>query len=414
MKPWPYVSHVAALPFHPISGGVTAARGFLAGGVWSGIKRGQRKDLALIYSTVPARVAAVYTRNRVQAAPVLVTRQRVRRGIARAILINSGCANCLTGAPGLQDARTLAHAGAQRLGISDEEMLVASTGVIGRRLPVARIQRALPTLVRRLRRGGHHDAAEAILTTDRVAKSVAFEDTIGGARVRVGGIAKGSGMINPSMATMLCFITTDVAIAPALLRRGLRAANARSFNAITVDGDMSTNDMVVVLANGQAENRPITAAGADYQRWQTMLEAVCVHLARWIVQDGEGATKLAEIAVRGARNERDAWACARQIANSSLVKTMLAGADVNLGRIAAAAGASGAQLDPGRLDILLNGHAIFRRGAPTRFDRATAVRLLKQPEATFTVDLHAGTAQARVWTCDLTAEYVRINASYTT
>ncbi len=400
--------------FHPIAHGVTAARGFLASGVWSGIKRGQRKDLALIYSTMPARVAAVYTRNRIQAAPVLVTRARVRRGLARAILINSGCANCLTGAAGLADARTLARDAAQRLGIPEEDMLVASTGVIGRRLPVPRIQRALPTLVRRLHRGGHAAAAEAILTTDRVAKSVAFEATIGGARVRVGGIAKGSGMINPSMATMLCFITTDAAIAPALLRRGLRAANARSFNAITVDGDMSTNDMVIVLANGQAGNRPITTAGADFQHWQAMLEAVCVRLARWIVQDGEGATKLAEIVVRGARTEREAWACARAIANSSLVKTMLAGADLNLGRLAAAAGASGAFFDPNRIDILLNGRAIFRRGAPTRFDRATAVRWLKEPEAAFTVDLHAGAAAARVWTCDLTEAYVRINASYTT
>lgn len=397
-----------------VPGGVTAARGFLAGGVWSGIKRGRRKDLALIYSTVPARVAAVYTTNRVQAAPLLVTRERVRRGMARAVLVNSGCANCLTGQAGVDDARALAAAAARRLGLAEEEVLVASTGVIGRRLPVARIERALPTLVRRLRRGGNADAAEAMLTTDTQAKSIAVEGILGGARVRLGGIAKGSGMISPAMATMLCFITTDAAVSTALLRRALRRACDRSFNAITVDGDMSTNDMVVILANGQAGNAPITGAGADLAYFQAMLDAVCERLARWIVQDGEGATKVAEILVRGARSGREAWACARQIANSSLVKTMLAGADVNLGRIAAAAGASGARFEPSRLAIALNGRLIFRRGAPAAFDHRAACRMLKQPEATFTVDLHAGSACARVWTCDLTTAYVDINASYTT
>ena len=252
------------------------------------------------------------------------------------------------------------------------------------------------------------------MTTDLQAKSVAVESIVGGTRVRLGAIAKGSGMINPNMATMLCFITTDAAISTPLLQRALRRACDRSFNAITVDGDMSTNDMVVVLANGQAGNAPIVTSGADLTRLQKMLDAVCERLARWIVQDGEGATKVAEILVRGARSEREAWACARQIATSSLVKTMLAGADVNLGRIAAAAGASGAWFDPARLDIALNGHPIFRRGAPTAFDRLAARRMLKAPEAAFTVDLHAGSTQARVWTCDLTEEYVRINASYTT
>ncbi len=398
--------------WQPIAGGVTAARGFLAAGVWSGIKRGQRKDLALIYSTTPARVVAVYTTNRVQAAPVVLTRARARRGIARAVLVNSGCANCLTGEAGLQDARLLAHLAAGRLGVPDEQVLVASTGVIGRRLPVPRIQRALPSLVRRLRRGGSGEAAEAILTTDRQPKSFAVEDIIAGVRVRVGGIAKGSGMINPSMATMLAFLTTDAAIAPALLRRALRQATDRSFNAITVDGDMSTNDMVVLLANGQAGLT--IATGIALAPFQRLLDAVCERLARWIVQDGEGATKVAQIVVRHARTTAEAQTCARRIATSSLVKTMLAGADVNLGRLAAAAGASGARFDPARLDILLNEHAIFRRGAPARCDRELARRTLKQAEMTFTVDLHAGVAQANVWTCDLTKEYVHINASYTT
>lgn len=394
-------------------GGVTAARGFVAAGTWSGIKRNRRPDLALIVSRTPAVAAGVFTINRVKAAPVLLTQRHIRSGTARAVLVNSGCANCLTGAAGMRDAVALTGEMAQLLDMRLSDMLVASTGVIGRRLPVRRIRRALPRLARQISVRGHRDAAWAILTTDTHPKEVAVEWREGATTVRLGGMAKGAGMIEPHMATMLAFFTTDAAISRPLLQRALREATQASFNRITVDGDASTNDTVLILANGQARNRPITTTGPAYRRFVRHLTAAAVELATQIVRDGEGATKVAAIEVVHAATARDAERCAYKIANSPLVKTMLAGGDWNFGRMAAAAGASGARFDPDKLRILLDGRVAVANGVHRQADRA-ALRLLSQGERlTITVDLQTGHATATVWTCDLTEEYVRINARYT-
>ena len=321
-----------------IAGGVTAALGFQASGVSSGIKPSGEPDLALVVSEAPAAAGGVLTKNRVRAAPVLVSQRRLQKGSARAVLINSGCANCLTGAPGTRDALRLSLALARELGIAEDEVLVASTGIIGRRLPVPKVERALPWLVKQLSRAHHTAAAQAILTTDLRVKEAAVETAIQGRPCRIGGMAKGAGMIAPSMATMLCVITTDVAIASGLLRRLLAQAVERTFNRISVDGDMSTNDTVFALASGRSrvsvrEGSPVARAFAQ------RLQAVAERLATLIVKDGEGAGKIAEIRVVGGRTDREAQACARQVAESVLVKTMLAGGDPNVGRIAAAVGA---------------------------------------------------------------------------
>lgn len=397
-----------------LPGGVTAPRGFAASGTWSGIKRNRRPDVALIVSRVPATAAGMFTVNRVKAAPVLLTQAHLRRGMARAILINSGCANCLTGTAGIRDARALVDETAVLAGVRSQEVLVASTGVIGRRLPVARIRRALPRLVKRLSPRGHREAAWAILTTDTHPKEVAASWTEGGRQIRVGGMAKGAGMIEPHLATMLAFFTTDAAISRPTLQRALRLACDASFNRITVDGDPSTNDTVLVLANGEARNPVIRRDGPAFQRFVRHLSAAAKELATQIVRDGEGATKVAEVRVMRARTPREADACAYRIANSPLVKTMLAGGDWNFGRVAAAAGASGARFNPQRLRILLNGHAAVANGVHRQADRAALRALSRNNWLTMTVDLQAGRASAYVWTCDLTEEYVRINARYTT
>jgi len=395
-----------------IPGGVTAARGYLAAGVSAGIKRSRKPDVALVVSEASASVGAVFTRNRVKAAPVVVSQRRARRGTARAVLINSGCANCLTGAAGLQDALRVSRSAATALGIPEQELLIASTGLIGRRLPVARIQRAIPGLTARLGRSSHRLAAEAILTTDRLPKEAAVAATVNGHTFRVGGMAKGAGMIAPSMATMLCVVTTDADIAPALLTKVLQRATTETFNQISVDGDMSTNDTVFALANGRSGVR-IRQGTASERRFTDAVVAVTGALAKRIVQDGEGATRVMDVQVTGARSDREAQACARQVACSPLVKTMLAGADPNVGRLAAAVGASSARFDPQQLEIAIHGRQVVAGGA-VRTDKAAARTLLARPEVTVRINLHAGRACGRMLTCDLTADYVRINAGYST
>lgn len=396
-----------------IAGGVTAAEGFRASGVSAGIKRHRKPDLALVACDRPATAAAVFTTNRVKAAPVLLSAKRLRRGRARAVLINSGCANCMTGTAGMHDALTLSHALAHRLGAEECQVLVASTGMIGRRLPVPRIARAIPALVSQLSRAHHAAAAEAILTTDLHAKEAAVEAAINGRTARVGGMVKGAGMIAPSMATMLCVVTTDVAIAPGLLRTLLQAATERSFNRISVDGDMSTNDTVFALASGWAgvTIRHGTAAARQFAR---MLEAVAMKLAARIVKDGEGAERTMEVRVAGARTDREAQACARQVACSPLVKTMLAGGDPNVGRIAAAVGSSPARFNPDQLEITLDAQRVVARGVALRVPKTICRQLLMHPDVTVRIHLHAGRGQGRMLTCDLTEEYVRINARYST
>jgi len=396
-----------------ISGGVTAAGGFKASGVSAGIKRSRKPDLALVVADDLVPAAAVFTKNRVQAAPVLISKARLRAGRAQAVLINSGCANCMTGAAGMRDALVLSRAVAHQLGLRERDVLVASTGMIGRRLPVPRIARAIPTLVSHLSRSHHTAAAQAMLTTDLRAKEAAVEMVMRGRVCRIGGMAKGAGMIAPSMATMLCVMTTDVVIAPALLRTLLREATERTFNLISIDGDMSTNDTVFALASGHSgvTVRAGTPAAAQFAN---MLDAVMERLARLIVKDGEGAVRLMEVEVVGARTEREAQACARQVALSPLVKTMLAGGDPNVGRIAAAVGSSSARFNPNKFEILIGAQRVVSRGVALRLQKSVTRELLTKPEVHVRINLHAGHGCGRMLTCDLTEAYVRINAKYST
>jgi len=396
-----------------LTGGITAVPGILAAGMASGIKKADTPDLALIVSECAATAAGVFTTNRVAAAPVLVDRERLRRGAARAILVNSGNANACTGRQGYADALEMAALAARALGLSPEEVLLGSTGVIGKPLPMERIRAAVPVLATRLRREGGEEAARAIMTTDTTLKTAAAEETIGGRTVTVGGIAKGSGMIHPQMATMLAYLATDAKVSRAVLQRGLRQATERTFNRIPVDGDTSTNDTVLCLANGLAGNRPITPGSADARRFQGLLERVCLDLAKHIARDGEGATKLVELVVNGARNEADALRVATTIATSSLVKTAWFGEDANWGRIMAAIGRAGVRLAPDKIGIAYGDVAVVRRGiglGQAAEERANAV--LKEREFSLTVTLGSGKGTARVWTTDLSPDYVTINASY--
>ena len=414
--------------WHVISGGVTAPHGYDAHGVGAGIKLRGRRDLALIVSREPALVAGTLTTNKLAAAPIQLCRPILKRGKAQAIIANSGNANACTGPQGLHDARTMIHETARALRIDPHLVLVASTGVIGRPMPTRRIVAALPELAAGLNPRGSRAAAEAILTTDLVVKETAVEFAVprparcqGSALapatrkvLRIGGIAKGSGMINPTMATMFAFLTTDAAITLPALRMALRQAVAHSFNAITVDGEMSTNDIVLLLANGAARNRPIQAGDSALAAFTRALTHVCETLATAIVRDGEGAGHLVTVEVRGAASAHDAQKAARTIANSLLVKTMVAGRDPNWGRVAAAVGASGAHLHPGRVAITLGGLTVFQHGQPARVNPLHLKRMFEHPEVLISVHLGAGVSHARVWTCDLTEGYIRINAKYTT
>ncbi|KUK41433.1 MAG: Arginine biosynthesis bifunctional protein ArgJ [Clostridia bacterium 62_21] len=393
-----------------VGGGVTAAAGFLASGLNTGIKK-SKKDLALILSEIPCAAAGVFTTNRVKAAPVLLTRERLAAGRAQAVVVNSGNANACTGPRGLDDARAMAAMAAEVLGVPEELVLVASTGVIGVPLPLEKLKAGIPRAAAGLRRGGNTDAAEAILTTDTTVKEAAVTFTLGGRQVTVGGMAKGSGMIHPNMATMLAFLTTDAAIAPAVLHRAFRAAADVSFNMISVDGDTSTNDMAVILANGLAGNEPITNADAAAP-FLAALQEVCVALAKAIARDGEGATRLIEVRVKGAPTVNDARLAARAVAASNLVKAAVFGRDANWGRILCAAGYSGAAFDPARCDIFLGNLLVAHDGAGVPFDEEHARHVLAQDPVLITLDMKAGTAEAAAWGCDLTYDYVKINASY--
>jgi len=396
-----------------VTGGITAVPGILAAGMAAGIKKGDTLDLALIVSEKEAVVAGVFTTNKVVAAPVVWDRQRLRRGKGRAILANSGNANACTGRQGYLDTVKMAALAAKALDVSPEAVLIGSTGVIGKPLPMDKIEAALPILAARLHRNGGEEAAQAIMTTDTTLKMVAASDMIGGRPVTVGGIAKGSGMIHPNMATMLAFLATDAQVPRQVLQRCLRQATERSFNRIPVDGDTSTNDMVLCLANGLAANRPIKPGSADARRFQALLEHVCLDLAKKIAWDGEGATKLVELSVTGARTEQDALRVANTIATSSLVKTAWFGEDANWGRIMAAIGRAGVRIVEDQIAIRVGHVPIVRRGiglGQSVEEQANAV--MKAREFTVTVDLGLGNAVAIVWTTDLSTEYIKINASY--
>lgn len=391
-----------------IRGGVTAPRGFVAAGVACGIKAAAR-DLAILASEKPCVVAGVFTTNDVKAASVQVTRARVlRHGMAQAVVINSGNANCCTGDRGLGDARRMAELCAEHLGVSHQEVLVASTGPIGKFLPMAKVGKGITAAAGELRKGGSGDAAEAILTTDTVTKQIAISEKVSGTEIRIGAMAKGAGMIEPNMATMLAFITTDAVIRRDALRSSLKHAVDGSFNRITVDGDRSTNDMVIVLANGLAGNREIWR-GDDLQRFQEALGFGCSGLAKMILRDGEGATKFVEVTAKGAPSARQAEVAARAVANSSLVKTALHGASPNWGRIMAALGYSGAKIKPNRVDIYLAGTKVAARGQPADCDLGKVAKALKRKEVQVLVDLNSGGYERTVWTCDFSEEYVKIN-----
>jgi glutamate N-acetyltransferase / amino-acid N-acetyltransferase len=397
----------------PTTGAVTAPRGFRAAAVSAGIKASQNLDLALVVSETPAAAAAVFTTNLTQAAPVIVSREHLARsnGIARAIVVNSGCANACTGDEGMAAARAMCAESAQLLGCPIEQVLVASTGVIGVALPMDKVRAGLPLAARAL--GAEHGAAaaRAIMTTDPFPKEASTRIVIDGREVVVGGMAKGSGMIEPRLATMLAFITTDAAIAPPLLDRALRDAVDDTFNAITVDGDCSTNDCVMALANGQAGVR---VDDARYDAFVGGLRGVCRELAQGIVRGGEGATKLVAVHVTGARSASEARQCAKTIANSLLVKTAIHGGDPNWGRLIAAAGRAGVAFDPSRATVTIGPIVLFDRGRPHDEAAGRAAEYLQGTDLAVGVDLGVGPAASTVWTCDLSAEYVRINADYRT
>ena len=396
-----------------LAGGITAVPGILAAGVAAGLKKGGALDLALIFSEREAAIAGVFTTNTVVAPPLLLDRRRLRRGKGRAFIVNSGNANACTGRRGYADAVTMAALTARALDVSQADVYVGSTGVIGKPLPMEKIKAAIPLLAARLHRHGGKDAARAIMTTDTAIKTAAVSDTIGGRTVTVGGIAKGSGMIHPNMATMLAYLATDAHVPQAVLQRGLRQATAQSFNRIPVDGDTSTNDMVLCMANGMAGNRPWTPGSIDARRFQTLLDHVCLDLAKKIAWDGEGATKFVELRVKGAKTEADALRAAVTIATSNLVKTAWFGEDANWGRIMAALGRSGARVVEDRIALMVGSVQIVRRGMGLGHDaEEQAHTVMKSREFNVTVDLGSGRAEATVWTTDLTVDYIKINASY--
>ncbi len=400
-----------------ISGGVCAAQGFTAAGVHCGIRKNKdKRDLALIYSQVPASAASVYTSNLVKGAPLTVTKAHLADGVAQAIVCNSGNANTCN-ADGIQVAQEMCRLTGAALGIDPHNVVVASTGVIGQRLDVAPIAAAMPQLVSEL--GDHsEEAAEAIMTTDTMLKEVAVSFEIGGKTCKLGGIAKGSGMIHPDLATMLVFLTTDCAIAPAMLEKALKLDVAKTFNMVSVDGDTSTNDMVTILANGMAGNAPITAEGPAFTAFMEALNSVTLFLCRCIAGDGEGATKLLECRVSGAKTEADAKTIAKSIICSSLTKAAMFGADANWGRVLCAIGYSGAAVDVTQVDVSFascRGEILVcQNGAGVDFSEEFAKEILLEDAIDIVVTLHDGEAAATAWGCDLTYDYVKINGDYRT
>jgi glutamate N-acetyltransferase / amino-acid N-acetyltransferase len=395
-----------------LSGGVTLPRGFRAAGVRAGIKA-QGLDLALVVSDQPAAAAAVFTTNLAQAAPILVSRDHLARsgGIARAIVVNSGCANACTGAVGLQTARDMAAATASLVGCPTEQVLVASTGVIGVALSLDKIRHGLPHAMTALAVDQGLLAAQAIMTTDPFPKEAAARVSIGEGEVSIGGMAKGSGMIEPIMATMLGFVTTDAALPKPLLDRVLREVVDDTFNAITVDGECSTNDCVIMLSNGASG---VTITETTYDGFADAMRTVCLRLALGIVRGGEGATKLVTVTVTGGASAADARRAAKAIANSLLVKTAVHGGDPNWGRLIAVAGRAGVAFDLNRAAVMIGTVVLFKDGRPYDEAAPEAARYMKNADITVSVDLGAGTSASTVWTCDLSAEYVRINAEYRT
>ena len=401
-----------------IEGGVTAAQGFVAGGIHCGIRKNKSKpDLAMIYSEKPCAAAAVYTQNLVKGAPILVTQKNIADGAAKAVICNSGNANTCN-ADGVEKAQAMCDLAAQALGIEPQDVVVASTGVIGQVLPMEPIQAGIPELVKALSADGSHAAATAIMTTDTIAKEAAAEVEIGGKTVKVGGISKGSGMIHPNMATMLCFVTTDCAISPAMLDKAIHQVTEKTFNMISIDGDTSTNDTFAILANGAAGNPEITAPGPDYDAFVQALEAVCRTLSKLMAGDGEGATKLLICQVDGAATLDMARTVAKSVICSTLFKAAMFGADANWGRVLCAIGYSGAAVDVNKIDVSFRSAKgqvdVCQKGAGIPFSEEEASLVLGEGEIEILIHLHMGQESAQAYGCDLTYDYVKINGDYRT
>ena len=406
-----------------IEGGITAPCGFKASGVHCGIKRNS-PDLALIFSKFEAIAAGMFTINKVKAAPVVISQKKLRRGKARAIVANSGNANACTGKKGFENANRMCKVAARELGIDPQEVLVASTGVIGEQLPIEKIEEGIKAAAKNLSSQGSLNAAQAIITTDKKIKQIAVETEIPGQgkkKVKIGAIAKGSGMIAPNLATMLCFITTDACITLDALKEALRIAVDKSFNQISVDGDMSTNDTVIALANGKAGNKTIKTwkrkptlriKDENFDIFCKNLEYVCAYLAKEIVRDGEGATKIFEVKVEGAPFPKDARRIARKIATSNLVKTALAGASPNWGRIMAALGSAHTKVKPEKVDIIIEDIQVVKNGEAAGAPLSELRKRLLKNEISIVVKLNQGNCNSTFWGCDLTEKYVKINKRY--
>jgi glutamate N-acetyltransferase/amino-acid N-acetyltransferase len=395
---------------------ITLPKGFIAAGVKCGIKTTDQEDLSIIASEADASVAIVTTRNQVVGAPVVWCRRILPRGYgtARGIVINSGCANVCTGAAGLKDAETMAHLVAKHLGTSPEKMLVASTGIIGQRLPMAKISKGIDSAASHL--GTAHDAAalRGMMTTDTQEKSAVVQAMVGTKRITIAGIAKGSGMLAPSMATMIAVLTTDATVTTPALHKALTGATATSFNAVTIDSDTSTSDTVAIFASGAAGNKPLTARSRGYSLFAAALKEVCMALAYAIAADGEGATKTIAVHVCGARSDADAELAAKSVANSPLFKCAVHGADPNVGRIAVGLGKSAARIVPEKLSVKIGGFAVVTRGVVRKFDRPKVKRYMSGSEIEITCNLGIGKGKFTALTCDLSHEYVSINADYHT
>lgn len=394
--------------------GVTYAKGFKAAGVKAGIKKSGNLDVAVIYTEKEAAVAGTFTQNKVAAAPVYVSKATVATGTAHAIVANAGCANACTGQQGLDDAHKMAEITATELGIKADDVIVGSTGVIGVLLPMDKLEAGIKDAVANLSTDGSGNAGKAIITTDTHSKALTATFNTGNTEIHMGAIAKGSGMIRPNMATMLCYITTDIDIEQSLLQKALSACVEKSFNMISVDGDMSTNDTVVVLANGAAGNKKITTEDADYQTFFDNLMELCVEIAKEIAADGEGASKFLTINVHGAKSFADAKTVGMAIANSPLVKTAFFGEDPNWGRVICAVGYSGADMVPEKTVVKFGGIPIFANGTGAEYDEKALTEVMRAKDITIDIELNLGEAEATVWSCDLSYEYVKINGEYHT
>lgn len=398
-----------------IQGGITAPKGYKAAGVKAGIKKSGKEDLAIIYSEQAATGAAVFTTNKMAAAPVIISKRAIAKGKATAIVVNAGCANACTGQQGMVDAQAMAHMTARLLNLPEDEILVASTGIIGVPLPMGKVAEGIKTAVAKLSVDGAENAQNAIMTTDTFPKSCAYEFDLQGVTVRIAGIVKGSGMIHPNMATMLGFITTDAAVSSEVLKQALTKAVNVSFNMISVDGDTSTNDMTSVMANGAAGNPTIDDINSEAGKIFTQaLTEVCTYLAKQIARDGEGATKFLEVNVKGAVDFADAKKVAMSIAKSPLVKTAFFGQDPNWGRILCAAGYSEAAVEPEKTSLAIGDITIVKEGLGAAYDEQALRKIMSAHDITVTVDLGLGSAEATVWTCDFSYEYVKINGEYHT